>query len=46
MTLTSPFDEEPCPPLGEQHGIVAKVDELLALCDPLEVARTAREDTH
>ncbi|PKK88950.1 MAG: restriction endonuclease subunit S [Candidatus Wallbacteria bacterium HGW-Wallbacteria-1] len=34
----------PLPPLAEQKRIVAKIDELMALCDKLEAQRNARND--
>lgn len=38
---SSPF---PLPPLAEQHRIVAKVDELMALCDRLETGLSSLHD--
>ncbi|MCC8487893.1 restriction endonuclease subunit S [Xanthomonas campestris pv. raphani] len=34
------------PPLAEQHRIVAKVDELMALCDRLEARRADADSAH
>jgi type I restriction enzyme S subunit len=40
---SNPF---PLPPLAEQHRIVAKVDELIALCDQLEAGHADATDAH
>ncbi|WP_312272162.1 restriction endonuclease subunit S [Pseudomonas sp.] len=36
----------PLPPLAEQHRIVAKVDELMTLCDRLEAQQADAENAH
>lgn len=41
--LALPF---PLPPLAEQRRIVAKVDELMALCDALETQSASAQDAH
>ena len=40
--MSSPF---PLPPLAEQHRILVKVDELMALCERLEEALATAETT-
>lgn len=36
----------PLPPIAEQHRIVAKVDELMALCDRLEARQADADNAH
>ncbi|HHK4215897.1 TPA: restriction endonuclease subunit S [Pseudomonas aeruginosa] len=36
----------PIPPLAEQHRIIAKVDELMALCDRLEARQADADSAH
>jgi type I restriction enzyme S subunit len=36
----------PIPPIEEQHRIVAKVDELMALCDQLEIQHSNAAEAH
>lgn len=36
----------PIPPINEQHRIVAKVDELMALCDQLEQQHSNAQEAH
>ncbi len=36
----------PLPPLAEQHRLVAKIDELMALCDRLEAQQADAESAH
>jgi type I restriction enzyme, S subunit len=45
-TETLKEESIPLPPLAEQKRIVAKVDELMALCDRLEAQKQERETRH
>jgi type I restriction enzyme S subunit len=36
----------PLPPMAEQHRIVSKVDELMALCDQMETKHKEADDAH
>lgn len=36
----------PVPPIAEQHRVVAKIDELMALCDRLEAQQAGSESAH
>jgi type I restriction enzyme S subunit len=47
LTISRANDTHVCiPPTAEQHRIVAKVDELMALCDQLEAQTEASIDAH
>ncbi|MCO6439739.1 MAG: restriction endonuclease subunit S [Nitrococcus mobilis] len=43
FVASNPF---PLPPLAEQHRIVTKVDELMALCDRLKARLTDSRTVH
>ena len=45
-TSTVIFHPLPFPPIAEQHRIVAKVDELMTLCDQLETQHSNAAEAH